>query len=354
MNRTVSVMDATHSFGAGNPINWFHNPTGGDTGIAFNPEWTWQLSRHGAWRTLGSAYQESHNEIYAQESASQLVSWLRDCPRPLEGAAGIYDEGYGSEKDRTVTHRRRVLFIKPTDGTSGYWIVSDLLVPSDDKKHQYETLFHLDVSPDSIAMVPGSLHTVTKNVESSNFAICPVSIDGLSGAVLSGQEEPVLRGWQEGPEAAAPLPVASYTFEGIGTARALYVLYPIPEGVDLPIRAAESMPVDGNGIAARIAFADGITHHIVQADQPGSSVRVGDIETDGEAAWVAEDKSGAITRTILVRGTELKRNGEQIQQVRPEPLRDSRSACFEAVITVHPQSSISRVGNDLWVRATDV
>ena len=57
MSRTTTVMGVAHSFGAGNPINWFHNPTGGDSGIAFNPEWTWQLSRHGAWRTLGSAYQ---------------------------------------------------------------------------------------------------------------------------------------------------------------------------------------------------------------------------------------------------------------------------------------------------------
>jgi len=638
MSRTVTVMDATHSFGAGNPINWFHNPTGGDSGLAFNPEWTWQLGRHGAWRALGKAYQESGNEIYAQEFSDQLISWLRDCVRPLEGnvnaagsawrtieagirmggswptsffvfrqspsvddeallgmvkgfvehayhlmpesrfkagsnwgtmesnglfsvgvlfpefkeaetwrttainrlygeldkqvypdgmqieltsgyhgvslrnflgplqlarsnnipvpkdylaklekmydynlfaampngdlppvndsgrsgarpslrqaaelfpertdflwmgsegqegtrptetsyafpysgylimrsgwdlddlymmldvgpygyghqhedklnlmiyafgrhhiidpgsyryerskwrshirtsyahntvivdgegqrragaedrweyvvkeplphtwisesnydyAAGIYDEGYGDQKDRTVTHRRRVLFIKPTDGIPGYWIVSDLLTPSDDKPHHYETLFHVDVSPDSIELLPGSLHTVTKNAESSNFAICPVPIDGLSSAVLSGQEEPVLRGWQRGPEDPLPLPVASYTFEATGTVRALYVLYPIPEGAELPIRAVESMAADGNSIAARIAFADGTTHHIVQADQSGASIHAGDIETDGEATWVAVDNSGAIKRTIFVGGTELKHRGKQVQQ----------------------------------------
>ena len=66
------------------------------------------------------------------------------------------------------------------------------------------------------------------------------------------------------------------------------------------------MPVDGDGIGARIVFADGSTHHIIQADQSGSSIRAGDIETDGEATWIVVDKSGAITRTILVRGSELK------------------------------------------------
>ncbi|MBT3603010.1 MAG: alginate lyase family protein [Candidatus Latescibacteria bacterium] len=636
MSRTVTVMDATHSFGAGNPINWFHNPTGGDSGLAFNPEWTWQLSRHGAWRILGSTYLESKNEIYAQEFASQLVSWLRECVRPLEGnvnaagsawrtiesgirmggswptsffafrqspsvddeallgmvkgfvehayhlipesrfkagsnwgtmesnglfcvgvlfpefkeaekwrttainrlygeldkqvypdgmqieltssyhgvslrnflgplllarlnnvpvpedyltklekmydynlfaampngdlppvndsgrsntrnilrkaaelfpkrsdflwmasegqegtrpsktsyafpysgylimrsgwdmddlymmvdvgpfgyghqhedklnlityafgrhhiidpgsyryerskwrshiktsfahntvivdgegqrragaedrwdyvvkeplphtwiseanydyAAGIYDEGYGDAKDRTVTHRRRVLFIKPTDGIAGYWIVSDLLTSSDNQPHHYETLFHVDVSPDSIMMIPDSLHTVTKNAESSNFAICPVPVDGLSGAVLSGQEEPVLRGWQRGPDAPLPLPVASYTFEATGTVRALYVLYPISEGTELPIRTVESIPLDGDGIGARIEFVDGMSHSIIQADQSGASLCAGDIETDGEVAWVAVDKSETVKQMILVRGTVLKRNGIQI------------------------------------------
>jgi len=636
MSRTVTVMDATHSFGAGNPIDWFHNPTGGDSGLEFNPEWTWQLSRHGAWRTLARAYQQSRNEIYAQEFATQLISWLHDCVRPLEGnvnavgsawrtiesgirmggswptsffafrqspslddeallgmvkgfvehayhllpesrfksgsnwgtmesnglfsvgvlfpefreaetwrttainrlygeldrqvypdgmqieltsgyhgvslrnflgplqlallnnievpadylgklekmydydlyaampngdlppvndsglsdarrplrqaaklfpkrtdflwmasegqegtrpaetscafpyagylimrsgwdlddlymmldvgpygyghqhedklnlityaygrhhlvdpgsyryerskwrrhiltsfahntvivdgegqrragaknrweyvveeplphtwisepdydyAAGIYDEGYGDGKDRTVTHRRRVLFIKPTDGFQGYWVVSDLLMPSDSNEHHYETLFHVDVSPDSITMVPGSLHTVTQNAESSNFAICPAPLDGLSGAVLAGQEEPVLRGWQRGPEAAEPLPVASYTLAATGTVRALYVLYPIPEGERLPIRSVETVPVDRDGISASIAFSDGSKHLVIQADQPGDATLAGDIETDGEAAWVAVAESHATERTILVNGTELKRNGKSV------------------------------------------
>jgi hypothetical protein len=632
MSRTVTVMDATHSFGAGNPINWFHNPTGGDSGLAFNPEWTWQISRHGAWRALAMAYGESSDEVYACEFADQLVSWLSDCPRPLEGkvnavgsawrtiesgirmggswptafyafrqspsvddeallgmvvgfaehalhllpksnfkagsnwgtmesnglfsvgvlfpefkeaenwrttaidrlygeldlqiypdgmqieltsgyhgvslrnflgplqlallnnvsvpegyltklermydynlyaampsgetppvndsgpsniraslrtagelfpertdfvwmasegqegtrpaktshafpysgylisrsgwdpddlymlfdvgpygyghqhedklnlithaygrphlvdpgtyryerskwrqhiktsfahntvivdgngqhragaedrweyvvdeplphtwvseqdydyAAGIYDEGYGEEKDRTVTHRRRVLFVKPTDGIPGYWIVSDLLTSTDDRKHHYETLFHFGVSPESIQMESGSLRAVTQDEDASNFAVCPARLDTMSGAVLAGQEEPALRGWKKGPGAAEPLPVASYTFEAVGTVRALYVLYPIPAGSHLSIDSVECVPVEGDGNAARIAFTDGTVHHVVQADGPGMSIRAGDFEIHGEAAWIGQDDSGTVQRTILVNGTELKRN----------------------------------------------
>ena len=122
-----------------------------------------------------------------------------------------------------------------------------------------------------------------------------------------------MRGWTQGDEGANPLPVASYTFEASGTVRALYILYPIPQGVDLPIRSVESIPVDGNGISAQITFADGTTHQIVQADTPGHSIRAGDIQTDGEAAWVAADETGAIERTIIVGGDDLKRNGKAIQ-----------------------------------------
>jgi len=151
-------------------------------------------------------------------------------------------------------------------------------------------------------------------VEGSNIAICPAPVDGLAGAVLSAQEEPVMRGWRRGRDAADPLPVASYTFMATGVARALYLLYPIPEGDDLPVRSVGSIPVDGNGIAARISFVNGATHYAIQADEPGTSIRAGDIQTDGEAAWVAVGKSGAVERTILVSGTELKRNGARIHE----------------------------------------
>ena len=227
-------------------------------------------------------------------------------------AAGIFDEGYGSEKDRTVTHRRRVLFVKPVEGEAGYWVVSDLMTPSDEGVHRYEALFHLDVSPDSVRVDVGSSRVLTQNPIGSNFAIWPAPQAGLSGQVLAGQEEPVLRGWQQGPETVAPLPVASYTLAQKGTVRMAYILYPVPEGEDLPIQLVEAAPVTGGGAGVEVRFADGRVHHIVLADKAGSLVRLGNIETDGEAALVAVGGSGQVGRTLLVRGTRLKRNGKSI------------------------------------------
>ena len=99
--------------------------------------------------------------------------------------------------------------------------------------------------------------------------------------------------------------------EATGTVRALYVLYPIPEAEALPIRSVDAIPTDGNGIVARITFLDGSAHHAILADRQGQS-RAGEMDTDGEAAWVAVDDSGKVVRTILVEGTELKFEGTQV------------------------------------------
>ena len=231
-------------------------------------------------------------------------------------------EGYRRDReaslDRTVTHRRRVLFVKPQEGMAGYWVVSDLLTPSDDASHRYEALFHLAVSPDSVAADPENHRVLTQNPVGSNFAIWPAPLPGLSGTVLAGQEEPVLRGWQRGPgrgpEKPAPLPVASYTFEATGTARAMYILYPVAEGETLPIRSVETVRVEGGGMAVKASFADGRVHYVAQSDAVGGALRFAGMETDAEAALVALTPSGDVERTIVVRGEALKREGKDINR----------------------------------------
>ncbi len=221
-------------------------------------------------------------------------------------ASGFYDEGYGPRNDRTVTHRRRMLFVKPVAGSAGYWIVSDLLIPSDETQHHYETLFHLDVAPDEVKMDPMSLRAVTRTSFGSTFAVWPVPMEGLAGEILAGQREPVLRGWQRGRGTAVPLPVVSYTFRATGTARSLYVLYPIPEGSVLPIDVVEATSAR-DAVAARVVFTNGRVHHIILPDQSGHVTESDEIETDGEAALVETDAAGKLTRTILAGGTRVSR-----------------------------------------------
>jgi len=228
-------------------------------------------------------------------------------------AEGVYEDGYGSENVHPAVHRRRVLFVKPAQDNPGYWVVSDLLTPSDDATHRYEALFHLDVSPDSVSVDPRSLRVETHRPTGSNFLIWPCSEPKMVGAVLAGQEEPVLRGWQRGrgrgAERPVPLPVASYTIEAAGVVRTLYVLYPLREGEARPIASVTAVPATGNAIVGRISFADGRIHEIVQQDLPGGTVRCGAVDTDARAAVVERAADGRVRTRIQVEGTFVTPRG---------------------------------------------
>ena len=61
----------------GNHIDWAINPT-----KPYYMEWTWQLSRHPFWNTLGQAYWATGDEKYAKAFVRQLRGWIIDNPLP--------------------------------------------------------------------------------------------------------------------------------------------------------------------------------------------------------------------------------------------------------------------------------
>lgn len=58
-------------------IDWNSNPTPN----RYN-EWTWQLSRHPFWATLGRAYWATGDEKYARAFVSQMTDWVKSQPCP--------------------------------------------------------------------------------------------------------------------------------------------------------------------------------------------------------------------------------------------------------------------------------
>lgn len=60
-------------------IDWNSNPMPNQ----YN-EWTWQLSRHPFWVTLGRAYWATGDEAYARAFVRQLTDWIRSQPRPTD------------------------------------------------------------------------------------------------------------------------------------------------------------------------------------------------------------------------------------------------------------------------------
>ncbi len=65
----------------GDHVNWSINPTE----LEYR-EWTWQLSRHPFWNTLGQAYWATGDEKYAKAFVNQMRGWVIDNPLPSYSA----------------------------------------------------------------------------------------------------------------------------------------------------------------------------------------------------------------------------------------------------------------------------
>ncbi|MFB0523585.1 MAG: alginate lyase family protein [Candidatus Bathyarchaeia archaeon] len=227
-------------------------------------------------------------------------------------AASTYDEGYGSENDMTVTHTRSILFVKPD-----YWIVTDQIIPKDDKKHKYESLFHLDAPSAEVDRSNGSV--VTKNDGLSNMGILPLFNSNLNVKVVAGQEEPVLRGWiiAYGTEKKVrSIPVAVFEKEETGTTDFLYVFYPIQPTGKLPVKSVEPLVVEAEGatVGAKINFLDDRVHYFAQASKEGAKMKFDRFEGDGEVALVEVTRDGKIGRLIICFGTKLRHHGKEIRE----------------------------------------
>jgi hypothetical protein len=114
---------------------------------------------------------------------------------PLEGnwatteqfdwATGVYEDGYGPNRDRSVRHERTVIFMR-----RDYFVVLDRLLGTGD--HTYSCVFHLDA--DDAVVDDRTLAVYTTVSGAANLALLPVAHDGLSLRVVKGQEDPV-QGW---------------------------------------------------------------------------------------------------------------------------------------------------------------
>jgi hypothetical protein len=158
-----------------------------------------------------------------------------------------FDENFGGEVKRNVTHTRAVLFVKPD-----FWVVLDTLKAKDGKPHTYEALFHFDAK----VKVDG-LRAVTQNEGEANLTVAARPDAGLTLRVVEGQEDPV-QGWlPRGLSGVRPAPVGILSARGV-EANLLYVLAPA-KGAD-PVKAVEA--IAGDSRAARISFVNGRAYEV--------------------------------------------------------------------------------------------
>lgn len=128
----------------------------------------------------------------------------------VDYASGVYDEGYGPDQDRSVTHRRVVYFIKKPEileieeGTlpewqkwSPFFIVVDRL--TSEQEHTYESLWHLDTREVQLKKGCAKMKEMT---------ICS-SMPDAETTIICGQETPEWQGYyayggNQGEYVAAP------------------------------------------------------------------------------------------------------------------------------------------------------
>lgn len=118
------------------------------------------------------------------------------------------------DRDTTVTHHRKVIYIKPA-----MVLVIDELQASG--KHVYDAHFHIDAP--SAKLDNSTQSIVSQRSDSVQIALYPLQLKNLNTTIVQGQKEPLL-GWM--PVEQRPIPTARFRKVQEGDATFATLLYP--------------------------------------------------------------------------------------------------------------------------------
>ncbi len=208
-----------------------------------------------------------------------------------------------------VDHRRTITFLK-----SGFWIVSDLMLPQDGKAHDYKQLWHL--MPDAYQSLDYSKSQIKSNKTGANIIMS--SPDGqLTPSPEHDPSDPKQNdGWFTRRWGMYEYtPYAYYALEDVsGSAGIDTLLFPyrtqgqgsaetqdIDLGVPVDVATAMKMTTVIDGQESK-------THYMLQYEPIQGTTRTFDeYEGDGMVNVVRTDKDGKIQEMILNQGSVLRR-----------------------------------------------
>ena len=170
---------------------------------------------------------------------------------------GFVDGAHGAYGDLGVTHRRKILFVKP-----GYFLLCDLLTGSG--RHLLEQFFHFagptQMAPAEVNLDPQTGRARTLHANTANVEVIPAYAAGLRSAFAEAvetdmkvdeqREREAMLGWRvtTGSFQRVKSPVAVYAREG-NLPQAFYdVLFPTPRGGEATVTLRE-LPVEEDGKA---------------------------------------------------------------------------------------------------------
>lgn len=223
-------------------------------------------------------------------------------------ASSSYGEGYGPARDRSVTHTRSILFVKPD-----LWVITDFMAASDGREHTYEAMFHLDTL--KADMVGNRKSVETRNRDAGNLGIYGVLPDDAELEIVSGQEEPIVQGWipRGKPYECQPIPTAVYKTRGSGVTEMTYVICPIAKEELSPISYVERLSIREGRSGGRIALKDGRSiHYGIRLPGHGPAVS-GVFSADCDAFAVIESISGEVSSIHTIDGQTLLRDGKPVE-----------------------------------------
>ena len=219
-----------------------------------------------------------------------------------------YDSGYGPSRDRSVTHTRSILFVKPN-----IWIMVDFLRATDGRSHRYESMFHLDTLK---ADIVGNRKSVeTRNRDTGNLGIYGVVPEGTVVDVVSGQADPVVQGWipRGKPYECQPLPTAIFKTEGSGITEMAYVICPIAKGDMSPISYVERQSSAEGRSSGRLVMMDGRSiHYGIRLPGTGEAL-CGPFKADSDVFAVIESVAGEVSSIHAVDDVAVLRNGQPLE-----------------------------------------
>lgn len=140
---------------------------------------------HNTVMTDGMEQNRRRDYRWADEDIKKKADLTWTIGEAADYAESTYDEGYGPDADKSVTHNRRVYFVKKApEGTAPFFIAVDRMTAKE--QHTYRVLWHADSENPVVS---------EKGAAMDDINIC-VSGSNLQMSVVKGQEEPVWQGFR--------------------------------------------------------------------------------------------------------------------------------------------------------------
>jgi hypothetical protein len=152
-------------------------------------------------------------------------------PRPF------YPENWKGKPDKSVSHTRRVLFLRPY-----YALVLDTLDGTG--THTFDALYQMDAP--AARLDPATQAVFSENTAGAQLALYPLDTTNLATDIVQGQQKPLL-GWM--PEEHRPIP--TIRFRKKQPAPALFATFLYPYQDKPPAFSSADLPIQGDGLWAR-------------------------------------------------------------------------------------------------------